>query len=149
MPSIIKQKGPSRGTLTAFVLVLCLGMAAAAQVPQGATSSSGDSGTPPAPVPKPEKSGQDSAQTAKADAKTTTSMTQTSEKNPAKDTPHTPEEPRRAQLVVDTNRLYQMAQDLQAEVAKSNKDTLSLTTVKKADELEKLARSLKERMREQ
>jgi hypothetical protein len=36
---------------------------------------------------------------------------------------------------------------LQAEVAKSSKNQLSLDVVKKAAEVEKLARSLKERMK--
>ena len=59
----------------------------------------------------------------------------------------TPAEEKQAQLVADTNRLYQLAQELQTEVAKSNKNTLSLAVVKKAAEVEKLAKSLKERMR--
>ncbi len=59
----------------------------------------------------------------------------------------TPEEARQAQLVADTNKLYQLAQELQAEVAKSNKNTLSLAVVKKAAEVEKLAKSLKDRMK--
>jgi hypothetical protein len=54
---------------------------------------------------------------------------------------------RKAQILEDTNRLYRMAEELKAEVAKSNKDILSVAVVKKADEIEKLARSLKERMR--
>jgi hypothetical protein len=61
--------------------------------------------------------------------------------------PMTPAEERQAQLVADTNKLYQLAQDLQAEVAKSSKNTLSLAVVKKAAEVEKLAKSLKERMK--
>lgn len=61
--------------------------------------------------------------------------------------PLTPEEARQAQIVADTNRLYQLAQELQAEVAKSSKNTLSLAVVKKAAEVEKLAKSLKERMK--
>lgn len=61
--------------------------------------------------------------------------------------PMTPEEARQAQIVADTNKLYQLAQELQAEVAKSNKNTLSLAVVKKAAEVEKLAKSLKERMK--
>jgi len=54
---------------------------------------------------------------------------------------------RKAQILEDTNRLYRMAEELKAEVAKSNKDILSVAVVKKADEIEKLAKSLKERMR--
>jgi hypothetical protein len=61
--------------------------------------------------------------------------------------PMSPEEARQAQLAADTNKLYQLAQELQAEVAKSTKNTLSLAVVKKAAEVEKLAKSLKERMK--
>lgn len=62
--------------------------------------------------------------------------------------PMTPEkEERQAQIVADTKKLYELAEELQAEVAKSNKNTLSLAVVKKAAEVEKLAKSLKERMR--
>lgn len=61
--------------------------------------------------------------------------------------PMTPAEERQAQIVADTNKLYQLAQELQAEVAKSSKNTLSLAVVKKAAEVERLAKSLKERVK--
>ena len=61
--------------------------------------------------------------------------------------PMTPAAARQAQLLADTQRLYQLTQELKDEVAKSNKDTLSIPVVKKAEEVEKLAKSLKERMR--
>ncbi len=64
---------------------------------------------------------------------------------PAK--PMTPAEARQAELLADTERLYRLTQELKAEVAKSNKDTLSVPVVKKAEEIEKLAKVLKERMR--
>jgi hypothetical protein len=67
----------------------------------------------------------------------------------AKAAPMSAEEQQQAQLVADTNKLYQLAQELRLEVAKSNKDTLSISVIKKATEVEKLARSLKERMRKQ
>ncbi len=60
----------------------------------------------------------------------------------------TPAEARQAQLLADTERLYQLTQELKDEVNKSNKDTLSIPVIKKAEEVEKLARSLKERMRQ-
>ena len=60
----------------------------------------------------------------------------------------TPAEARQAQLQADTTRLYQLTQELKEEVDKSNKDTLSIPVIKKAEEVEKLARSLKERMRQ-
>jgi hypothetical protein len=58
-----------------------------------------------------------------------------------------PADARQAQLRADTERLYQLTEELKAEVAKSNKDTLSISVIKKADEVEKLAKSLKERMK--
>lgn len=58
-----------------------------------------------------------------------------------------PADARKAQILEDTNRLYRMAEELKAEVAKSSKDILSVAVVKKADEIEKLAKSLKQRMR--
>jgi hypothetical protein len=39
--------------------------------------------------------------------------------------------------------LLQLASELQSDVDKTNKDMLSLTVVRKADEIEKLARSMK------
>ena len=54
---------------------------------------------------------------------------------------------RQAQILADTNRLLQLAQELKIEVSKSNKDILSFAVVKKADAIEKLAKNLKERMR--
>lgn len=61
----------------------------------------------------------------------------------------TPAEQKRADLLADTERLYQLTQELKAEVAKSNKDTLSVSVVKKAQEVERLAKSIKERSRNQ
>lgn len=64
-----------------------------------------------------------------------------------KKTPLSPEEQRRADLQADTEKLYRLTQELKAEVAKSNKDTLSVSVVKKAQEIERLAKSIKERSR--
>jgi hypothetical protein len=63
--------------------------------------------------------------------------------------PLTPEEKKRAELRADTEKLYQLTQELKAEVAKSSKDTLSVPVVKKAQEIERLAKSIKERSRNQ
>ena len=41
-----------------------------------------------------------------------------------------------------------MALALKAEVDKTTKDTLSLNVIKKADEIEKLAKSVKEKMKQ-
>ncbi len=63
--------------------------------------------------------------------------------------PLTPQEKKRADLEADTEKLYRLTQELKAEVAKSNKDTLSVPVVRKAQEIEQLARSIKERSRNQ
>lgn len=55
---------------------------------------------------------------------------------------------RQQRLVSDTDKLLALAKELKEEVDKSNKDTLSIEVVKKASEIEKLAKSVKERMRE-
>jgi hypothetical protein len=54
---------------------------------------------------------------------------------------------RQKQLVKDTDRLLALATDLKAEVDKTNKDVMSVDVIKKADEIEKLAKSVKERMK--
>jgi hypothetical protein len=54
---------------------------------------------------------------------------------------------RQKQLQRDTDKLLLLAKELKEEVDKSNKDTLSVDVVKKAGEIEKLAKSVKDRMR--
>ena len=63
--------------------------------------------------------------------------------------PMTEAEKRKADLQADTERLYKLTQELKAEVDKSNKDTLSVSVVKKAQEIERLAKSIKERSKTQ
>jgi hypothetical protein len=54
---------------------------------------------------------------------------------------------RQKQLEKDTDKLLSLAKELKEEVDKSNADTLSVDVVKKAAEIEKLAKSVKDRMR--
>ena len=56
-------------------------------------------------------------------------------------------EQRQADLKRDTERLLKLSTELKDYVEKSNKDILSLDVIKKADEIEKLAHSVKTRMR--
>jgi hypothetical protein len=58
-----------------------------------------------------------------------------------------PKEVLAAQIDADSEKLVQLAEELKAELAKSGKDTLSLQVIKKANEVEKLAKSLKERLK--
>jgi hypothetical protein len=54
---------------------------------------------------------------------------------------------RRKQISDDSAKLLTLAMALKAEVDKTNKDTLSLNVIRKADEIEKLARSVKDKMK--
>lgn len=54
---------------------------------------------------------------------------------------------RQKHLVQDTDKLLALAKELKEEVDKSDKNTLSVDVVKKAGEIEKLAKSVKDRMR--
>jgi hypothetical protein len=54
---------------------------------------------------------------------------------------------RQKKLVDDTAKLVSLANELKADVDKSNKDMLSLDVIRKADEIEKLAHSVKEKMK--
>lgn len=47
----------------------------------------------------------------------------------------------------DTDRLLQLATDLKQAVDKSNQHTMSLDVIKRAGEIEKLAKSVKEKMK--
>lgn len=54
---------------------------------------------------------------------------------------------RQTNLQKDTDRLLQLATELKQYVDKTNEHTLSLDVVKKAEEIEKLAKSVKEKMK--
>jgi nitric oxide reductase activation protein len=54
---------------------------------------------------------------------------------------------RQKQLVQDTQKLLALANELKTDVDKSNKDTLSMDVIRKADEIEKLAHTVKEKMK--
>ena len=54
---------------------------------------------------------------------------------------------RQKKLVNDTDRLLALATELKQQVSKSDKNTLSVDVIRKADEIEKLAHSVKERMK--
>lgn len=53
----------------------------------------------------------------------------------------------RKQMSDDSTRLLKLANDLKAEVDKSSKDTLSIGVIRKADEIEKLAKSVREKIK--
>jgi hypothetical protein len=58
------------------------------------------------------------------------------------------ESERKKQIADESTELLTMALALKAEVDKTTKDTLSLNVIKKADQIEKLAKSVKEKMKQ-
>lgn len=54
---------------------------------------------------------------------------------------------RQAQLRRDTEQLLKLATDLKEEVDRSNENVLSLEVIKKAEEIERLAHSIKDKMK--
>jgi hypothetical protein len=54
---------------------------------------------------------------------------------------------RQAAIKADTDKLLKLAVELKDDVDKSNENVLSLDVVKKADEIEKLAHSVKDKMK--
>ena len=55
---------------------------------------------------------------------------------------------RQTDIQQDTQKLYQLAGELKDAVGKSNENLLSLDVVRKAEEVEKLAKRVKEKMKE-
>jgi hypothetical protein len=54
---------------------------------------------------------------------------------------------RQKRLVADSDKLLELATSLHDDVSKTNKNVLSLDVIKRADEIERLAHAVKERMR--
>ncbi|HKD60841.1 MAG TPA: hypothetical protein VKB47_10290 [Terracidiphilus sp.] len=59
-----------------------------------------------------------------------------------------PEELRETPIEVDTRKLHLLAAELRVEVGKTYKESISVVALKKAAEVEKLAKSLKQEMKE-
>jgi uncharacterized membrane protein YhiD involved in acid resistance len=58
------------------------------------------------------------------------------------------EEQRKKQISAESTQLLAMAEALKAEVDKTNKDVLSINVIRKADEIERLAHNVKERIKQ-
>jgi len=54
---------------------------------------------------------------------------------------------RKKQIVDDSTKLLKLATELKGEVDATNKDTLSINVIRKAEEIEKLARRMKDEMK--
>jgi hypothetical protein len=74
------------------------------------------------------------------------STTQIPQASPAITAPESSQPSPQEQIEADTRKLYELAQELRTEVGKTYKQSLSVDVLKKAGELEKLAKSLKSEM---
>ncbi|HEV3315547.1 MAG TPA: hypothetical protein VG488_01210 [Candidatus Angelobacter sp.] len=61
---------------------------------------------------------------------------------------HEANKKRQDEIRQDTQKLFQLASDLKAAVEKTDENVMSLEVIKKAEEVEKLAKKVKEKMRE-
>ncbi len=57
-------------------------------------------------------------------------------------------EARQQEIVRDTAKLLALATELKSDVDKTSKNVLSIDVIKKADEIDKLAKTIKERMKD-
>jgi hypothetical protein len=99
---------------------------------------------PPGTTPNPDKSIHDPVLTAAPDANTQMEMRDQQTKSQNFEAANVE---RRKQIADDSARLLKLATDLKSEVDKTTKDTLSLNVIRKADEIEKLAHNVKEKMK--
>ena len=70
------------------------------------------------------------------------------DQNPAQQNLNTPGTERRKQIADESTRLLALAIDLKAEVDKTNRDTLSISVIRKADEIEKLAHNVRDKLKQ-
>lgn len=61
---------------------------------------------------------------------------------------HEANKKRQNEIREDTQKLFQLASELKSAVEKTDENTLSLDVVKKAEEVEKLAKKVKDKMKE-
>jgi hypothetical protein len=61
--------------------------------------------------------------------------------------PATPQTPQQKQLADDTAKLLTLASELKAALDKSNQDTLSISVIRKAEQVEKLAHKVRDEMK--
>jgi len=95
-------------------------------------------------TPNPDKSIHDPVLTALPDANAQMEMREKRAKEQNFEAANTE---RKRQIAEDSAKLLQLATELKAEVDKTTKDTLSLTVIRKADEVERLAHDVKTKMK--
>ena len=152
-------------------VILSAGLVSTVSTARGqSTSADGQEAQPgQAPKPAPDQSAPDQSTPDQATADQATADQPTPDKpaadqttaehatpdKPASDqaklnppAPPPPGSPQEQQLQKDSAHLLQLVQELKVEVEKAGNNTLSLAALRKADEIQKLSKSLKERMKE-
>jgi hypothetical protein len=104
-----------------------------------------DQATPNKPAPDQNSTEQTTPKPATPDKPVVDQARADQAKPPAPPKPGTPEE---QQLRKDSAYLLQLVQELKTEVEKAGSNTLSLAALRKADEIQKLSKSLRDRMKE-
>jgi hypothetical protein len=99
---------------------------------------------PNQPVPTPDKPFHYPIATTSPDANAQMTMREQQQKQQNFDAANAE---RQRQMVDDSAKLLKLATDLKAEVDKTNKDTLSVNVIRKADEIEHMAHSVIEKMK--
>ena len=61
---------------------------------------------------------------------------------------NTPGSDRRKQIADESTQLLALAMDLKTEVDKTNRDMLSISVIRKADQIEKLAHNVKDKLKQ-
>jgi hypothetical protein len=108
--------------------ILLIGTAAAAQTPNPSQSINN-----PAPTTPPDAGGQKEMREPNQEAKQADLAVASQD--------------RKKQIADDSAMLLKLATELKTEVDKTTKDTLSLNVIRKADEIERLAHNVKEKMK--
>jgi hypothetical protein len=99
------------------------------------------------PLPVNAQTGRSSAQSPRIENGTTPTGPDDAQARLARDMAKKANVDRQAALKVDTDKLLRLAVELKDYVDKSNENMLSLSVLKKAEEIEKLAHSVKDKMK--
>jgi len=116
----------SEGRMRSVRNLACLAVFTVGSISLAAAQQSAQSSATQPPVPQAPATAESTADTSK---------------------PTTPQTPQLKQLADDTAKLLTLANELKAELDKSSKDTLSLSVIKKAEQVEKLAHKVRDEMK--
>lgn len=141
-----------RAGMTGALAVLALTMAVpAGGMQQGGLGNQDPMGPPVLPANQGGMPGNGTSSGTSRSGRTQSPVMQDDVPNPLAKTPQqqiqAQNAARQKEIVKDTDKLLDLALELKSDVNKANKDTLSLDVIKKADEIERLAHSVKEKMR--